>query len=95
MKELISVTIRDRNDAIALQNGAFEEAYIAAFYRQLDKLLQLGWDQHNADNEKQEKYGAPFERSLLNRIEAFRSEYCAWIHDFSLPTTNNLSLCEF
>ena len=91
MKELISVTIRDRNDAIALQNGAFEEAYIAAFYRQLDKLLQLGWDQHNADNEKQEKYGAPFERSLLNRIEAFRSEYCAWIHDFSLPTTNNLS----
>ena len=85
MKELISATIRDRNDAIASQKGAFEEAYIAAFY------LQLGWEQYNADSEKQKKYGAPFEKSLLNRIENFKSEYFAWIRDFSLPTTNNLS----
>ena len=91
LKELISVTIKDRNDAIASQKGAFEESYIAAFYLQLDKLLQLGWEQYNADGEKQKNYGAPFEKNLLNRIEKFKSEYFAWIRDFSLPTTNNLS----
>ena len=38
-----------------------------------------------------EKYGASFERALLNRIEKYRGNYFTWLEDFSLPTTNNLS----
>ncbi len=35
-----------------------------------------------------------FERALLNRVEEYRENYFAWLEDFSLPTTNNLSLYE-
>ncbi len=38
-----------------------------------------------------EKYGASFERALLNRVDEYRDNYFAWLEDFSLPTTNNLS----
>ena len=31
------------------------------------------------------------ERALVERIKNFRENYFAWVYDFTLPTTNNLS----
>ena len=37
------------------------------------------------------RYSGPPERSLIRRIRKYRDNYFAWMKDFSLPTTNNLS----
>jgi len=75
--------------AIWLQ--VFDADYIAAFNSCLDEILQHGWQEYEADKEKLEKYGASFERALLNRVGTYRGNYFAWLEDFTLPTTNNLS----
>ena len=91
LKEHIASTIHDRNEAEAAGRSCFDPKDIAAFNKVLDRILQHGWQEYEADKKRLEKYGASFERALLNRVEKYRSNYFAWLGDFSLPTTNNLS----
>ena len=88
LKNLISLTIKDRNDAIARGETAFSDAYIKLFHEKLDQCLVAGWKENEKDPDN---YGASFERTLLKRIDRFRINYFLWVEDFSLPTTNNLS----
>ena len=88
LKEFVSKTIRERNIAIEKGRGSFSEAYIKGFNRNLDRYLAKGWEENGA---VPGNYGASFERTLLRRIEKFRTNYFLWVEDFSLPTTNNLS----
>ena len=88
LKEHIGKTIRERNAAIAKGKESFDNAYIKRFYRKVDKCLSDGWKENESDPGN---YGAGFERTLLTRIEKFRTNYFLWIEDFDLPTTNNLS----
>ena len=91
LKEHIASTIHDRNLAEQEGKTCFNADYIAAFNTKLDEILQHGWQEYEADKERLKKYGAPFERALLNRVEKYRGNYFAWLEDFNLPTTNNLS----
>ena len=91
LKEHIASTIHDRNIAGQAEKSSFDADYIAAFNSCLDEILQHGWQEYEADKEKLEKYGASFERALLNRVGTYRGNYFAWLEDFTLPTTNNLS----
>ena len=84
-------TIKDRNDAIAREEDAFSEAYVKEFHRKVDEYLENGWYENASDPGN---YGASWEQTLLNRISKYRRPYFLWVEDFSLPTTNNLSLCE-
>ena len=88
LKELISKTIMERNDAIARGEKAFDAEYVTAFHRRVDECLEKGRAENKAEPEI---YGADFERALINRIEKYRRNYFMWLEDFSLPTTNNLS----
>ena len=88
LKELISATIKERNDAISRNEAAFEEAYIKQFHEKVDRYLADGWSENEADPNN---YGAAWERTLLSRISKFRTPYFLWVEDFTLPTTNNLS----
>lgn len=88
LKELISSTIKERNDAIARNESSFDESYISQFYKKVDEYLANGWSENEADPNN---YGAAWERTLLNRIATYRRPYFLWVEDFSLPTTNNLS----
>lgn len=88
LKKLISATMKERNDFIARGAESFSKAYIHAFHRKIDECLKNGWKENEADPGN---YGAPFERTLLNRIAKYRRNYFLWVEDFSLPTTNNLS----
>jgi hypothetical protein len=65
--------------------------YVDAFNDRLDTILHHGWQEYEVDKERLKNYGASSEKSLLNRIEKYRENYFAWVEDFSLPTTNNLS----
>ena len=91
LKEHIAQTIHDQKQAKNAEKACFEKEYVDAFNTRLNAILQHGWQEYETDKGKLEKYGAPFERALLNRIEEYRSNYFAWVEDFSLPTTNNLS----
>ena len=91
LKEHIAQAIHDRNQAKEAGKNCFEKVYVDAFDSRLNKILLHGWQEYEADKDQLEKYGAPFEKALLNRIAKYRCNYFAWVEDFSLPTTNNLS----
>ena len=88
IKDLISSTIKDRNDLVRENVPAFEEAYAANFNDRMTTLLSLAEKEAEANKSK---YSGPFERALIARIIQYRCNYFAWVEDFSLPTTNNLS----
>lgn len=88
IKDLISLTIKERNDLIREGISAFEQSYIDAFNEKLTGLLARA----KAESEANEsKYTGNDERALVNRIINYRENFFAWVGDFSLPTTNNLS----
>ena len=88
VKALIGKTIKDRNDAMAEGDHSFDDSYIRMFEEQFFGYLSDGWK----ENEKDPKnYGADSERALLRRMKKYYNNYFAWMKDFSLPTTNNLS----
>ena len=88
IKELISSAIKERNDRIASGKTAFEEAYVENFERKLAELL--GEAEKDAEA-NQSKYSGPFERAVVRRMKNYKDNYFAWVRDFSIPTTNNLS----
>lgn len=91
MKEHIATTIHNMHDALKAGKPCFDENYISRFNARLDKILEQGEAEYEKDKVRLNKYGAPFERALLERIQKYRVNYFSWVEDFSLPTTNNLS----
>lgn len=88
LKELISLTIKDRKDAISRDETSFDADYTTKYDLSVDAILE------KADKEHAEKpcvYGGDFEETLLKRIRKYRENYFLWVRDFSLPTTDNLS----
>lgn len=88
IKELISAAIRDRNERIQEKKKGFGEAYIENFNQKLTELLEKAQGEAQAN---ESIYSGPFERSVIARIINYRGNFFAWVEDFSLPTTNNLS----
>lgn len=88
IKELVTTTIKDRKDLMQKKVSAFEDAYVARFNDRMTELLNIA-EKEAQDNDS--KYSGPFERALVARIIQYRNNYFAWVEDFSLPTTNNLS----
>lgn len=88
LKELISHTIKERNEALTRGEDSFGQAYIEQFYKKVDECLAKGWEENSSDPDN---YGAAWECTLLRRIEKYRRNYFLWVEDFSLPTTNNLA----
>ena len=88
IKELISLTIRERNDLIWEGIQAFEQSYIDAFNNKLTGLLCRAKAEADAN---ESIYTGKDERALVNRIINYRENFFAWVENFSLLTTNNLS----
>lgn len=88
IKNLISETIKDRNDLRDAGVTSFEQDYIEKFN---SRLTALGQQAEAEAEENRSRYSAPFEKALISRIKKYRENYFAWVEDFSLPTTNNVS----
>lgn len=88
LKGLIRSTIKDRKKAIKQGRTEFGDTYKKAFNEKVDKCIETGWRENKTVSEK---YGADFERALLNRLQKYRKNYFLWVEDFTVPTTNNLS----
>ena len=88
MKELISKAINDRNNLALKGVEYFDAEYIAKFDNGLAELLRKA----EAEAKKNQSiYSGPFERALVARLIKYKENFFAWMHDFSLPVTNNLS----
>lgn len=88
IKDLISRTIKERKDLIREGKTEFSEAYIKEFHQKLTELLDKA---EPKANENTSIYSGPPERALIRRIRKYRENIFAWVEDFSLPTTNNIS----
>ena len=88
LKELISKTIHDRKCLIAAGVEVFDDTYTTCFEDRLNDILdQAG----KANAEDFSPYFGQFEKNLIKRIREYHDNYFAWVYDFSLPTTDNLS----
>ena len=80
--------IKERNDLDSAGRDAFSDEAIKAFNDKLMELLKIAQALAKGNLSK---YSGPVERALVARIIKYRDNYFAWMTDFSLPTTNNLS----
>lgn len=88
LKEHISKTIKERKDLIADGIQKFDSDYVKKFKAKVKRLLKKGKKENlNSAN----TYHAPFEKTVLTRIQEYMDNYFRWVEDFSLPTTDNLS----
>jgi hypothetical protein len=88
LKALISKTIHDRKCLIAAGAEAFDDTYTACFEGRLKDILDQA---EKANAEDFSPYSGQFEKNLVKRIREYHDNYFAWVYDFSLPTTDNLS----
>jgi len=88
LKKLISKMIQKRKTLIEAGAEFFSKKEITSFEQKVEQIL----DRAEKENRKDfNNYSGPFEKTLIKRIREYQENYFAWIYDFTLPTTNNLS----
>lgn len=88
LKELLEKTNRERNELIEKGLESFEDTYILEFFRTFDRLMVQGMEENKEDCAK---YYSSDERTLLLRILDYKDNYLAWVTNFDIPFSNNLS----
>lgn len=88
LKDLLEKTNQERNELIEKGLEAFEDAYILDFFRTFDQLMVQGMEENKEDYAR---YYGPDERTLLLRILDYKDNYLAWVTNFDIPFSNNLS----
>ena len=65
---------------------------MARYEAEYDEIVANG----RKENKKtQGKYARKDENALLNRLEKYKRNHLLFLHDFRIPFSNNMSLCEF
>lgn len=88
LKKLIADTIHERKVLIDRGVTCFSDEKIAWFFNKVEDILRRAEETNSKDAGN---YGADFEKALIRRVRKYQENYFAWVRDFSLPTTNNLS----
>ena len=88
LKEFISQTIKERTEHISKGLEQFSKEYLNQFK---EKLCEFVSKIEGICKEKIKTYGVSFVNTLIKRIKEYKENYFAWVYDFKLPTTNNLS----
>ena len=87
LKKLISISINKRNDYIN-KGIKYDEKFTKKFFEEFNDIMLEGIEENKKDNHK---YYIDIENTLILRIMDYKENYFAWVNDFELPTTNNLS----
>jgi len=88
LKGLLEKTNSERNAKLIAGADCFEDAYVKDFFRNFDAIMLKATEENGADFNKY--YGSD-ERALINRIFDYKDNYLAWVVNFDLPFSNNLS----
>lgn len=87
-KTLISEQIHKRNQLVEEGIMAFSDEEQKDFFTSLYAII---YEATEAVQENRTKYGGDEERALLLRLAEYRDAYFAWVTNFDLPVTNNIS----
>ena len=87
LKELISKSIEKRKELIE-KGLTSDEEFSKEFFNEFEDIMLSSFEENKNDNNK---YYTEEERTLIVRILDYKENYFAWVTDFELPTTNNLS----
>ena len=87
-KQLISEQLHKRNQLVAEGIEEFSEEEVSEFFATLNVIIYKGTEEANNITTK---YGGDEERALLTRLARYRDAYFAWVTNFDLPVTNNVS----
>lgn len=88
LSELITSKIHERKQLKLTGVQRFSKEETDDIMRQIRKILEDGYKEYIA---ALNHYYEDDERALLNRLESYEENYFAWLKDFNIPTTNNLS----
>ncbi len=88
LSELITGEIHARKQLLLTDVKKFSDEEVDEIMRRIKTILDDGYKEYIADLNH---YYESDERALLNRLESYKENYFAWLSDFNIPTTNNLS----
>jgi rRNA maturation protein Nop10 len=88
LAELLSKTNNMRDELKEVGATEFPPDELSDFFDKFDRIML---DAYTQNGEAGSRYYADDEKTLILRILDFKNEYLAWVVDFSLPFTNNLS----
>ena len=87
LKTLISESIKQRNKFIE-NNYTYNDEFSNNFFDKFNKIMLSAIDENR---NRESVFYKDEEKTLIQRILNYKDNYFAWIADFTLPTTNNLS----
>lgn len=85
---LLSDTNKRRNELISKEIDSFNAEEITTFFCEFDSIMLSAFTENKEDYNK---YYGKEEKTLITRILDYKNEYLAWVLNFDLPFTNNLS----
>ena len=88
LKELIQKSLHDKKQFIEDGFDCFTDEYINNFDESFNSILLEAIEENSS---KPKTHYHTKEIALTNRILEYKSNYFMWMHDFSLPSDDNLS----
>ena len=88
MKKLIQEMIHRRKEYLKEGVEAFSSEETNRFEAKLENLLVQAHREYKSENSR---YFSTDELNAIKKLEEYKENYFAWVYDFTLPTTNNMS----
>lgn len=88
LKELLEETNKERNEAIEKGEEEFTEEYVNKFFEEYNRIMLLAIEENKEDKNK---YYSQDELTLIVRLGEYKENYLAWVTNFEIPFSNNLS----
>ena len=87
LKKLISESIKQRAEFIE-NSYTYNEEFSNNFFNEFNEIMLSAVDENR---NRESVFYKDEEKTLIQRILNYKDNYFAWVADFTLPTTNNLS----
>ena len=88
MKKLLEEMLSSKKEHIANKMNCFIQVEKESFLKKYDEILAKGFNEYK---EFKHKYEFEKEENLLEFMRDYKGPITAWINDFNLPYSNNLS----
>lgn len=88
MKTLIQEMLHKRKKYLKEKIESFTSEETNQFEERLENLLIKAHREYESETNR---YFSADEMNAIRKLEEYRQNYFAWVYDFTLPTTNNIS----
>ena len=88
LKEPIQKALHDKKECIDKNQTSFSKEYIDSFDEKLNDVLLEAIEENRS---KPKTHYDSKEKALINRVLEYKANFFLWMHDFSLPSDDNLS----